>query len=208
MQVTVFGAAGKTGRLVVEQGAVRGHTITAFVHSAQDFTPVSGVQVVEGDVNDGRAVVAAIAQGGAVIDCIGGSTPYKQTGLERKAAENILEAMEQKHATPLVVISAVGVAESKEQATFAYEHLLMPTFLRGAMKDKTEMEQEVKGGGVAFTIVRPPALKDDDATGKYAAVPQGQKAESITRADLASFLLDQLTDASHRGTAVTVANVR
>ncbi|WP_419805109.1 NAD(P)-dependent oxidoreductase [Terriglobus sp.] len=207
MQVTVFGAAGKTGRLVVEQAAARGYSVTAFVHSAKDFAPVSNVEVVEGDVNNFRSVVAAIAEGCAVIDCIGGSTPYKQTGLEQKAAENILQSMEQKQATPLVVISAVGVAESKEQATFAYEHLLMPTFLRGAMKDKTEMEQEVKSGAVAFTIVRPPALKDADATGKYAAVPQGETAESITRADLASFLLDQLTDASHRGTAVTVANV-
>ncbi len=207
MQVTVFGAAGKTGRQVVEQGVTRGHTLTAFVHSAKDFAPVSGVTVVEGDVNDFRAVVAAIAQGGGVIDCIGGSTPYKQTGLEQAAAENILRAMEEKTASPLVVISAVGVGESKEQGTFVYEHLLVPTFLRGAVKDKTEMELEVKSGSVAFTIVRPPALKDDAATGKYAPVPQGETAESITRADLASFLLDQLTDASHRGTAVTVANV-
>lgn len=207
MQVTVFGAAGKTGRQVVEQGAGRGHTITAFVHSAEDFAPIGNVTVVEGDVNDFRAVVGAITEGGAVIDCIGGSTPYKATGLEQSAAENILRAMKQKRATPLVVISAVGVGDSKEQGTFVYEHLLVPTFLRGAIKDKTEMEQEVKRGGVAFTIVRPPALKDSEPTGKYAMVPQGETAESITRADLASFLLDQLEDASHRGTTVTVANV-
>ncbi len=207
MHVTVFGAAGKTGKSVVEQGVRRGHTVTAFVHAANDFAPAGGVQVVEGDVTDFGAVVGAIAQGGAVIDCIGGSTPYKQTGLEQAAAQNILKAMEQKQATPLIVISAVGVGESKEQATFVYEHLLMPTFLRGAVKDKSEMEQAVRGGGVAFTIVRPPALKDDAATGKYAVIAPGDKAESMTRADLASFLLDQLTDASHRGEAVTVANV-
>lgn len=207
MQVTVFGAAGKTGRLVVAQAVSRGYTVTAFVHEAKDFAPVSGVTVAEGDVYDFAAVVKAIGEGGGVIDCIGGSTPYKQTGLEQAAADNILKAMEQKQATPLVVISAVGVGDSKEQGTFVYEHLLAPTFLRGAIRDKTEMEQEVKGGGVAFTIVRPPALKDDDATGKYAAVPEGAKAESITRADLASFLVDQLTDASHRGSTVTVANV-
>lgn len=209
MQVTVFGAAGKTGRQVVEQGTARGHSITAFVHSAEDFEDaqhLSNLKVVEGDVQDFAAVTSAIADGGAVIDCIGGSTPYKQTGLEQMAAANILNAMQQKRAEPLVVISAVGVGESKEQATFVYEHLLMPTFLRGAMKDKAEMEQEVQASTVSFVIVRPPALSDDTATGKYAVVPDDQTAEGITRTDLASFLLDQLTDESHRGKAVTVAN--
>jgi putative NADH-flavin reductase len=31
MRVTVFGASGRTGRQVVEQGLDRGHEITAFV---------------------------------------------------------------------------------------------------------------------------------------------------------------------------------
>lgn len=207
MQVTVFGAAGKTGRQVVEQAASRGHRVVAFVHSAKEFEQPSGITVREGDVNDASAVLSAIADCGAVIDCIGGSTPYKQTGLEQAAARNILTAMEQKHAGPLIVISAVGVGDSKEQATFVYEHLLMPTYLHGAMKDKTEMEHEVKTGTVPFVLVRPPALKDDAATGSYAVIPQGETAESITRADLASFLIDQLSDENNRGTTVTVANV-
>ncbi len=209
MKVTVFGAAGKTGRQVVEQGTARGHSITAFVRSAKDFEDgqhLSSLKVVEGDVNDFAAVASAIAEGGAVIDCIGGSTPYKQTGLEQAAAANILKAMQQKHAEPLVVISVVGVGESKEQATFVYEHLLMPTFLRGTVKDKAEMEQVVQGSGIPFVLVRPPVLSDDAATGNYAVVPEGETAKGITRADLASFLLDQLTDDSHRGKAVTVAN--
>jgi putative NADH-flavin reductase len=205
MKVVVFGASGKTGSLVVEKAVSAGHEVTAFVHDAAQYHR-SGLRVVAGDAGDSAAVRKAITGQDAVIDTIGGKTPYKDTNLERTAAQNIVESMHSESVRRLVVVSMMGIGESKEQAPFWYEHLLMPTYLRGADKDKTAMESAVQSSGLDFVIARPPVLTEDPATGSFTIVPHSHKAHKITRADLAQFLIDQLTDSQHLGKAVTVAN--
>ena len=86
----------------------------------------------------------------------------------------------------------MGIGESSEQAPFWYEHLLMPTFLRGSTKDKTAMESTVQQSGLDFVIVRPPILSEEPATGSVHLLTAPTKGHKITRADLAQFLLINL----------------
>ncbi|MBC7799897.1 MAG: NAD(P)H-binding protein, partial [Gemmatimonadaceae bacterium] len=190
MKVVIFGASGKTGTLVVEKAKAAGHTVTIFAHSGESRE--DGVSVVKGDAGDAEAVRRALAGQDAVIDTIGGSTPYKDTDLETSAARNILDGMKTGGAKRLIVISAMGVGDSVEQAPFWYEYLLLTTFLRGSTKDKTNMEAVVEASGVDFVIARPPMLSDDPETGSVRIVTDGDKAHKITRGDLAQFLVDQL----------------
>ena len=106
----------------------------------------------------------------------------------------------------LVVISMMGIGDSAEQAPFWYEHLMKPTLLRGATKDKTAMESEVNTSGLDFVIARPPVLTDDPATGSIKLVDKESKGHKITRADLAQFLVDQLSNDQNLGQAVVVTN--
>ncbi len=205
MNVIVFGAAGKTGSLVVERALAAGHNVSVFVHDASHQQPPN-VRVIAGDAQDKVAVQNAIAGQGAVIDAIGGKTPYKSTDLERSAAENIIQAMRFERVRRLVVISMMGIGDSAEQSPFWYEHLLKPTFLHGATKDKTAMESEVNASGLDFVIARPPLLTDDAATGSIHVVGKHDKGHKITRADLAQFLVDQLTSDQYLGQAVVVVN--
>ena len=205
MKVAVFGAGGKTGTLVVERALAAGHTVTVFVHDAAQYSR-RDVRVIAGDAGDPVAVRKAVTGQDAIIDTIGGKTPYKDTNLERTAAQNIVDAMHSENVRRLIVVSMMGIGESKNQAPFWYEHLLMPTFLRGADKDKTAMESAVQSSGLDFVIARPPILTEDSATGSITIVPHDHKGHKITRADLAQFLVDQLTDNQHIGKAVTVAN--
>ena len=107
----------------------------------------------------------------------------------------------------LVAISVLGVGESKEQAGFFYEHLMMPTFLRGALKDKAGMESQVEASDIDWVLVRPPYLTDSEATGNIKVLDPNseEKAHKISRADLAAFMLRQLTSDAHLRQAVTVA---
>ncbi len=204
MNVLIFGAAGKTGKLVVDRALAVGHTVTAFVHDPAYTHPE--VRILAGDVGNANDVRSAVAGQDAVIDTIGGKTPYKATDLETSAARNIVAAMQAEGVRRLLVISMMGVGESAQQAPFWYEHLLMPTFLRGSTPDKTHMEEAVKASGVEYTITRPPILSDDPATGSYRVMDAPEKAHKITRADLAQFLVDQLTSDTYVQQAVVVAN--
>jgi putative NADH-flavin reductase len=205
MKIIVFGAGGKTGRLVVTKALAAGHAVTVFVHTAGQQNRAA-VHVVEGDAEDPVAVRAAVSGQDAVIDTIGGKTPYKDTELERATAKNIVDAMQAEGVRRLIVVSMMGIGESSEQAPFWYEHLLMPTFLRGSTKDKTAMESAVQASGLDFVIARPPILSEEPGTGAIHVLPAPTKGHKITREDLAQFLVDQLVDDRYLRQAVVVAN--
>ena len=204
MNVLVFGAGGKSGSLVVDRAIAAGHTVSVFVHDPSYQHP--SVRIIVGDANEADSVRSAIAGQHAVIDTIGGKTPYKATNLEATAARNIIAGMQAEGVRRLAVISMMGIGDSAESAPFWYEHLLMPTFLHGSTKDKTNMEAAVTASGLDFVIARPPLLTDDPATGAYKIVPPTDKGHKITRADLADFLVAQLTSDEYLGQAVLVAN--
>lgn len=205
MRVLVLGAGGKTGDLVVERALAAGHEVTAFVH---DHTSRHDerVRVIVGDSEHASVVADAVAGHDAVIDAIGGKTPYKKTELESNTARNVVDAMQTHGVRRLIVVSMLGVGDSKEQAPFWYEFLLKPTFLRGADQDKARMESVVSGSGLEYVIARPPILTDDDPKGCSMVITAEAIGHSITRSDLAQFLVDQLTCDDFIGQAVVVVN--
>lgn len=206
MNVLVIGAAGKTGKAVVEQAVAAGHQVTAFVRKAAEYQGPA-VRVVEGDAADGNAMDAAVKGQEAVLDTIGGKTPYKATTLESSAAHTIIAAMRRQGARRLVVTSMLGEGDSTANAPF-YERLLVATFLRGADKDKAAMETAVEKSELDWVILRPAILTDDPAQGhvRVFEAATGEKAHKITRADLAAFMVAQLTSDQYLHQAVTIAN--
>lgn len=190
MKVLVIGAAGKTGRAVVDRAVAAGHEVTAFVHG-EDEQAAPGVQVVVGDAADSTAMDAAVAGQDAVIDTLGGKTPYKSTSLETDAARTIIGSMTRGGVRRLVATSMIGEGDSAANST-VWERLLLATFLRGATPDKANMEAAVEASELDWVIVRPAILSDDPATGDLRTYSgdTDEKAHKITRADLAGFLVD------------------
>ncbi len=206
MKILVIGAGGKTGGEVVKQALAAGHEVTAFVRQADKYN-TANVRVVEGDATDEAAVEKAVVGQDAVIDTIGGKTPYKETTLETSAASAIIKAMQKNDVRRLVVTSMIGEGESKSNSTL-FVRLLLLTFLRGADKDKAAMESAVKASDLDWVILRPAILNDDAATGdaRVFDAESGEKAHKITRTDLAAFMLAQLSSDEYLHKAVTIAN--
>ena len=206
LKVLVVGAGGKTGRTVVERAVAAGHEVTAFVHQKKGFD-VASVRVVEGDATDRAAIDAAVAGQDAVLDTVGGKTPYKATTLESSTASAIVAAMKRHRVRRLVVTSMLGVGDSKENAPL-YVRLLVATFLRGANKDKAAMELAIGSSDLDWVVLRPAILSDDSATGKVQVFePESRdKAHKISRSDLAAFMVAQLVSDEHLHRVVTIAN--
>jgi putative NADH-flavin reductase len=206
MKVLIVGAAGKTGRAVVKRAMQQGHQVTAFVHSdAGSADP--GVEVRTGDASDMAAMEGAIMGQDAVIDTVGGKTPYKHTTLETSVAATIVGAMQRHGVRRLVVTSMVGEGDSAANTPF-YLKIMLATFLRGATPDKANMESTVSASDLDWVITRPAILTEKPATGdvRIFSADSRDVAHSITRADLAAFLVAQLTSDDHLRQAVTIAN--
>jgi uncharacterized protein YbjT (DUF2867 family) len=205
MKVLVFGATGKTGSLVVEDALAKNHQVSVLVRDANHLKK-NEVRVLVGDATNPEDVMKAMNGQDAVIDTIGGTTPYRTTRLESTSARNIIDAMRAKGTRRLIAVSMMGLGESRAQAPLWYKHLLMTTFLRGSTRDKAAMEDAVKASGLDYVIVRPPILADDSPTGSVRVLGSGAIGHKITRADLANFLVDQLASNDHLGQSVTVVN--
>jgi putative NADH-flavin reductase len=205
MNVLVIGAAGKTGRLVVERAAAAGHRVTAFVRDRGRYAAPPGVHVVTGDATDPATVSPAMAGQDAVIDVIAGKRPWRTTALERTAARAIVAGVRQHGTRRLVAVSAIGVGDSTAHTPLPIRLFVLPTFLRGSTSDKAAMEREIEHAGVPFVLVRPAVLNDRPAAGSTRVLTGSEKGRQISRADVAAFVVEQLTSDTYLNRAVTIA---
>jgi uncharacterized protein YbjT (DUF2867 family) len=197
MKLVIFGSTAGTGRKLVEQALEEGHRVSAFARTPEKIADLrdSNLQVVQGDVLDPAAVEAAVAGQEAVFCTIG--TGASRTTLREDATRNIVQAMEKTGVERLICLSSLGVGDSRANLGFFTKHVLVGVFLRHAFADHERQEAVVRQSSLKWTIVRPPHLKDAPRTRVYLhgfAPTDRDIKEWISRADVADFMLKQLTD--------------
>ena len=194
MKIAIFGGSRGVGRLVIEQALAQGHTIQALVRTPENFDIEDGrVTAVTGNVLNPQDVAACVAGSDAVV-CSLGRTSNNPDNIASEGTKNIIAAMKETGVKRLVVITSLGVGDSKDQVPFPFK-MLMKTVLKKAMEDKEIQEQLVRESGLDWVIVRPGGLTDATATGSYkVGTDKSVMAGQVSRADVADFVLQQLTD--------------
>jgi len=193
--ITVLGATGATGRLVVARALQRGHGVVALVRRPGTFAPRPGLRELlwEG-ATDAGAVGAAVAGADVVISTLGGAESGPTT-VCTDAVRTLLPAMSADGPDRLIAVSAHGVLETHDRSLYSRA---VWSRVAERMKDKETMEALIVGSGMRWTIVRPPMLRDLPATGGYRT---GDRLpirlwHSIGRADLADFLVREAESAA------------
>jgi putative NADH-flavin reductase len=195
MRIAVFGASGGTGREVVKQALAAGHQVTALARNPASLDSADpNLTVVAGNVLDIEAVQQALTGADVAVVSLG-STANNPDNIVSQGTQVILDAIGQLGGPRrIVVVSSIGVGDSKDQVPFAFK-MLMKTVLRKAIEDKERQEALVKASGLDWIIVRPGGLTDGSATGQYqAGLDPKISAGQVSRADVAAFVLQQLTD--------------
>lgn len=199
MKIIVFGATGGTGKEILTQALAKGHSVTAFVRSSTALPQDPQLHVIEGDVFDFATVVRAMHGHRAVLSALGARDRNKADVLAR-AIPNILEGMRQEYVTRLIVLGAAGAHSDWGRYQNALTTLALWTAKKTVLKypflDQKEQERLLLASDVDYTIVRAPRLMDGPFTGKYRVLPDALPpgALRVNRADVADFMLLQLTD--------------
>lgn len=208
MKVLVFGASGGTGRELVRQALARGHSVTAFVRNPADFDIAgSGLIVIPGDVADRAQVTPTVRGHDAVICALGSGRSLKRHPELIEGVRNIVQAMQQEGVRRLVYLSVLGAGDSRHQLGWLDRYFIVPLVLRNVVADHSTKEEIITQSGLDWAIVRPPRLTNGSHTGRYRSgidIGEGWMTSSISRADLAEFMLGRLaTNADvHRTLAV------
>jgi putative NADH-flavin reductase len=197
MKLIIFGATGTVGYQVVKQALGQGHWVTAFArHPANLDIQHPQLRLIQGDVMDLPTVQAAI-QGQDAVVCVLGSGK-KLTGTVRsQGTRQIIRAMETTGIRRLICLSTLGAGDSWGSLNFYWKTIMFGLILRNVFADHEKQEDYVRQSDLDWTIVRPGALLDGDRTGQYRHGFAGNDKTSqlkITRADVADFILKQLTD--------------
>ena len=193
----LLGATGPTGREVIDQGLEVGYTITAFVRDPAKL-PVrhARLRVVVGDVTaEGPALEQAVKGQDAVLSALGAGMSFAPRRLMEQAMPRIVAAMEAAGVRRLIFTSAFGVGETYRD-TPAMPRLTIATLLSAIYADKRRGEEILERSALDWTLVCPTGLTNGPRTGKYRV---GERLElrgfpTISRADVASFLLRELQD--------------
>ncbi|MBV8171409.1 MAG: NAD(P)H-binding protein [Candidatus Eremiobacteraeota bacterium] len=203
MNVVVFGASGRTGRLVVEQALDKGHSVTAFVRRSLDGVSENPkLQVAVGDAADAGAVDAAIAGQDAVVSVVG-PNPRRPDDICSLSADRIIASMKRRGVARLIVVTAATDIEGG----FLFDKIVRPLFMREIYEDKERQEMAIFKSGLDWTIVRPPVLRDGPRTGSYrlavGSAPKG--GWRVSRGDLADFIVRELPrkDYIHQALVIT-----
>ncbi len=214
MRLLLLGGTGRTGGHLLRLALEQGHQLTVLARALGRLTVTDDrVHPVVGDATDTDAIARAIRSRPEAVVCALGprsATNLVRCRLMQSSMAPLIQAMERSAVGRLVVLSALGVGESAHYAPAA-QRLMFKTLLRAVGTDKADAERGLRASQLTWTIVYAPPLTNRPATGRYqhgeALAVNG--LPRISRADVAEFMLVQLTDPTyHRRSAIVVPTTR
>jgi len=199
MRLTVFGATGGTGKLVVEQALAAGHEVTALARDPGKLAQHPRLRVVKGSLADAGAIEQAVTGADAVISALGprSNDPVFEIS---QGMTKIVAAMKKCGVKRLVMTAGMGVAAPGDQPNLINKAIsgLLALMAKNVAEDMRRAVATARESGLDYTVLRAPRLTDKPGGGpvKYGYVGKGVGFE-LARADYAKALLEAATQGKH-----------
>ena len=205
MKIVVFGATGKTGSILVEQALAKGHLVTAYVRNPQSVKIENpNLKIVVGNLSETLKLKDVLTGAEACFSTLGGNSLTKRSPELVSGIENIIRVAEQEVVPKFIYLSSFGAGDSKKLMPAIMRFFIVDLMLRVPLADHNQNEMHIMSSKLHWTIVRPGGLNDGVLTGSInhgtEAFKQGKT--SISRADVAAFMLSQLEDSTYNKKAV------
>ena len=208
LRILIIGATGRTGRELVRQALEQGHQVTALVRKPKKMkVEHANLRVVKGNVRDYDSIESAMRGQSAVLCALGTKRFFFPNRVVSNGTANILRAMKSCGVPRLVCESSLGIGNSVGRLGLLYTIFVVPLILPFIFYDKIRQEKLIEESETDWVIVRPAVLTNAPARGKYRHgrnVGNYLWTNRIARADVADFMLKQLTDDDYIGSAVCV----
>ncbi|WP_337101132.1 NAD(P)-dependent oxidoreductase [Paenibacillus sp. YIM B09110] len=203
MKLFIIGATGKTGQIVTRMALRNGHDVTAFVRSPDKMESHNHLTVVKGNVASQMELSACIAGHDAVISCLGTEGMGPSTFLTEVAAA-LTPAMRDNGIQRIAYVASAGIHGEIDGLVGK----LIMYMLRHVLKDHANAVTTLRDGGLSYTIARPMGLQDKAGKGTWRSAYEGlppKPSRSISRDDVAAFLLDAIENGRHERESVAIA---
>jgi len=201
--LAIFGGTGRIGGQVLERALAAGHDVRALVRDPSRLSVTSErLTAVPGDVLDPVAVDRTVA-GTSVVLALFGHVKGSPARLQTDGTRNIVEAMHRHGISRLITLSGGGLRDEGVDQPKLADKLIVSLLKRLSPEVLADAEghlEVLKTSGLDWTVVRAPRVRDTAAVGSYRVGHVGVNAStSISRADLADFILSQVEDRRYVG---------
>ena len=196
MNLLIVGATGGTGRELTRQALDLGHRVTALARRVPASPPRPGLTWARGDVLDPASLDRVMPGHDAVLSALGHKHWFGPSRILSEGTGNLLEAMTRHGVTRFVGETALGISDAWWQMGLAYTLFIRPVILPFYFHDKVRQEAVIRAAPVEWTIVRPGALTNGPRKGAIREGPRvghWLRTVRIARADVAAFMLEELT---------------
>lgn len=210
--VLIIGASKGIGLETVKAALAAGHDVRAFARSAASIAIEDPrLQKIPGDALSKPDISAALPGADVVIQSLGVASAQELifgTTLFSKSTELLIEAMAVSGPRRLIAVTGAGAGNSRGRIGFLYDSVMFPILLQRVYSDKDIAEHSIQKSGLEWTIVRPGGLTNRPVTGRYHVLTDMKdwRGGFISRADVADFLVKQVTDRSLIGATPLLIN--
>jgi len=207
MKILIIGAARGVGRHLAEQASAGGHQVTGLIQNPLGAgMSHRNLRLVGGTITSPAAVAQAVKGQDAVCISIGIRPTRAPVDVFSRGTEVVLAAMRHAGVRRLVCVTGIGAGDSRGHGGRLYDRVVLPLLLKSVYADKDRQETLVRASDAVWTLVRPGFLTNRPGTGRYRVSADliGLKARKIARADVARYLLHEMTTSTDAGKTVLV----
>lgn len=198
MQITVFGASGQVGQLVVAELVRRQYTVKAFVHSHSPFQADERLIIVKGDVHNVEDVAEALEGSQAVISALGSwGTPGKD--ILSSAIENIIPAMHAGHIRRIISVTGADARFTGDELSLTHRisYLLINIFGRKVVQDGEAHMIKLDASGLDWTVLRSPIMTGQPAQTYKIVSTRPKPWATVPRQAVAIAMVDAINNTTH-----------
>ena len=213
--IGLIGATSRTGREIIRQALAQGYQVKGLARTPSKLgMEHENLTMLKADVRDLASLEAALDGNEVIVSMVGFGAPADPTAeiddvdIYTVSAENLIAAMQSQGNQRLIIASSTGVehrvALDSERPPADQITASWRWNARRLYNDMAIMEEIVATSGLAHIILRPGFLVEEPARGDLKINTAGTTppARVITYADLAAFIIDNLTASEHLGQAL------
>jgi putative NADH-flavin reductase len=166
MQVTVFGANGKVGSLVVAELLKRDYSVAAFAHNDHKLARHPKLKIIQGDIYNFEDVRSAITGSEAVISALGSwGTPEKD--ILSQGMKNIIPAMDEAGIKRIISLTGAGACDNETPGLVQkISRNLIKLAAHKILEDGEQHIALLRKSQLDWTVIRSPVM-NEKADRKY-----------------------------------------
>ena len=216
MKILLFGATGRTGKLILQKAVKDGHEVTAIIRDPSKLNGINA-NIIQGTPYDKETVKKAIKNCDAVINTLNVSResdgPWAKLRSPKdmisRSVQNVLDVMPENSSKRVIVMGVLGAGESRKKLPLILRLILSTSNLKYAFEDHTRQEELLTKSNTNWTVVRLPMLTEEEGEKDILIKKINDDTKlnrKINRESVARFILNILNDENYYKNIVAISN--